>query len=188
GHRMTDACQSRDRAEPRVDLQGATSQPYRLGHPFAGRQIVLRHSTEIKIIGGEVLWSSPRRHFNFCLIYLWLNSRDNGERYFVLKSKNVGQVTLKPVRPDVRACNRIDQLPCDANFPRRLPHRPLEDIAHAEPSPDLLDIDRSALEGEARIASDHEQRLEARQRGDDVFDDTVGKVFLLGIATHVLER
>ena len=88
----------------------------------------------------------------------------------------------------MRACNRIDQLPCDANFPRRLPHRPLEDIAHAEPSPDFLDIDRSALEGEARIARDHEQRLEARQRGDDVFDDTVGKVFLLGIATHVLER
>src|SRR6267142_5918325 len=52
----------------------------------------------------------------------------------------------------MRACNRIDQLPCDANFPRRLSHRPLEDIAHAEPSPDFLDIDRSTFEGEARIA------------------------------------
>ena len=82
----------------------------------------------------------------------------------------------------MRACNRIDQLPCDANFPRRLAHRPLEDVAHAKPSPDFLDIDRSAPEGEARIARDHEQRLEALQRGDDVFDDTVGKVFLLGIA------
>src|SRR5437867_9535907 len=39
----------------------------------------------------------------------------------------------------MRVCNRIDQLPCDANFPRRLPHRPLEDIAHAEPSPDFLE-------------------------------------------------
>ena len=30
-------CQSSDRAEPRVQLQGAMSQPYRLGQPFAGR-------------------------------------------------------------------------------------------------------------------------------------------------------
>src|SRR6476619_7041945 len=87
----------------------------------------------------------------------------------------------------MRACNRIDQLPCDANFPRRLPHRPPEDIAHAEPSPDFLDIDCSALEGEARIARDHEQRLEARQRGDNVFDDTVGKVLLFWNGSTAME-
>ena len=75
------------------------SQPYRLGQPFAGRQVKLRHGSEIKIIGGEVLRSPPRRHFNFCLKQLWLNGRDNGDRYFVLKSKNVCQVTLEPVRP-----------------------------------------------------------------------------------------
>src|SRR6185503_20266474 len=38
----------------------------------------------------------------------------------------------------MRACNRIDQLPCDANFPRRLAHGPLEDIAHAEARADAL--------------------------------------------------
>ena len=46
----------------------------------------------------------------------------------------------------------------------------------------------SALVGEARIAGDHEQRLEARQRGDDVLDHAVGEILLLGIAAHVLER
>jgi hypothetical protein len=30
--------------------------------------------------------------------------------------------------------------------------QPLEDIAHAEPAPDVLDVDSFALEGEARIA------------------------------------
>jgi hypothetical protein len=30
------------------------SQPERLGHPFAGRQVKLLHGSEIKIIGGEV--------------------------------------------------------------------------------------------------------------------------------------
>src|SRR6202011_1433437 len=97
--RMTVTCQSRGRAEPGVELQGAMSQPYRLGHPLAGRQVVLRHGSEIIIICGEVLRSPPRRHCNFCLKHLWLNSRDNGERYFVLKSENVGQVTLESVRP-----------------------------------------------------------------------------------------
>src|SRR5262249_10297997 len=44
------------------------------------------------------------------------------------------------------------------------------------------------LEGEARISRDHEQRFEPRQRGDDLLDHPVGKVLLLWIAAHVLER
>src|SRR5882762_6373089 len=88
----------------------------------------------------------------------------------------------------MRACNRIDQLPCDADFPRRLPHRPLEDIAHAEPSPDFLDIDRSALEGETRIASDHEQPFEPGKRRNDLLNHPVRKIRLIRITTHILER
>jgi hypothetical protein len=41
----------------------------------------------------------------------WLNGRDNGDRPFVLKSEDVCQVTLEPVRPNVRARHRIYQLP-----------------------------------------------------------------------------
>jgi hypothetical protein len=37
-------------------------------------------------------------------------------------------------------------------------------------------------------ARDHEQRLEARQGGDDVFDQAVGKIFLRGIVAHIVER
>src|SRR5260370_12070249 len=88
----------------------------------------------------------------------------------------------------MRACNRIDQLPCDADFPRRLPHRPLKDIAHAEPAPDFLDIDRSALEGEARIASDHEQPFEPGKRCNDLLNHPIRKIRLIGITTHILKR
>src|ERR1700681_3480433 len=84
--------------------------------------------------------------------------------------------------------NRIDQLPRDADFPRRLPHRPLEDIAHAEPAPDFLDIDRSALEGEARITSDYEQRFEPRKRRNDFLNHPIRKILLFRVAAHVLER
>src|SRR5215510_10987490 len=83
---------------------------------------------------------------------------------------------------------RINQLSCDANLVRRLVHRPFEDVAHAERTPDLLDIGGSALEREARIASDDEQRFELRERGDDLLNHPVGKILLLGLAAYVLER
>jgi hypothetical protein len=35
--RVTETCQSRDQAEPRVQLQSAWSEPDRLGQSFAGR-------------------------------------------------------------------------------------------------------------------------------------------------------
>src|SRR5262249_22258157 len=61
-----------------------------------------------------------------------------------------------------RPRHRINQLPCDANFPRCLAYSPLKDIAHAKPAPDFLDIDGFAFEGETRVARDHEQRFEPR--------------------------
>src|ERR1700751_4658891 len=87
-----------------------------------------------------------------------------------------------------RARYRVNQLPSDANFPRHLAHSPLKDITDAKPAPDFLDIDRSALEGEARIARDHEQRFEPRQRGDDLLNHPIRKIVLLGISAHVLKR
>src|SRR5262249_16359210 len=159
-----------DKAEPKVQLQSAMSQPYRFSQPFAGRQAVLLHSSEIIIMGSEVLRSPSRRHRNLCLKHFWLNGRDNRDRHFVLQSKNVRQVTLKPVCPDVRASHRINQLPCNANLSQRLAHSPLKDVAHPKPAPDFLDIDRSALKGEARIARDHEQRFEPRKRSNDLLN------------------
>src|SRR5438046_6373914 len=88
----------------------------------------------------------------------------------------------------MRACNGSDQLTCDANFPGRLPHRPLNDIAHAKRTPDFLDIDRSALEGEARITSDYEQRFEPRKRCNDFLNHPIRKILLFRVAAHVLER
>src|SRR5262244_2115302 len=66
--------------------------------------------------------------------------------------------------------------PVMRHFPRRPAHSPLKDITHAKPAPDFLDIDRSAFEGEARIASDHKQPFEPRQRGDDLINHPVRKI------------
>ena len=40
----------------------------------------------------------------------------------------------------------------------------------------------------ARIARNHEQPADTRQRGDDLLYDAIGEVVLLGVAAHVLER
>jgi hypothetical protein len=88
----------------------------------------------------------------------------------------------------MRARHGINQLPCDANFPRRLAHRPLKDVTHAKLASDLLDIDGSALESETRIASDHEQRFKPRKCYGDLLNHSVRKILLLGIAAQVLER
>src|SRR5262249_28648998 len=80
-----------------------------------------------------------------------------------------------------------DVLPGDAYPVGRLAHAAFEHVAHAELTPDLLQVHGPPLVGEARIARDHEQPTHARQRGYDVFGHPVNEVFLLGIAAHVLE-
>jgi hypothetical protein len=70
----------------------------------------------------------------------------------------------------VRTRHRVNQLPCDANFPQRLAHRTLKDIAYAKPTADLLDIDGFVFERKARIAGDDEQPFEPRKRGDDLLN------------------
>src|SRR5690606_33055432 len=67
-------------------------------------------------------------------------------------------------------------------------HAAFEHIADPELPADLLHIHASALVGEAGVARAHEEPLHARQRGDDVFGDTVAEVLLFRIATHVVER
>ena len=58
----------------------------------------------------------------------------------------------------------VDQLAGDAHAVAGLAHAAFEHVAHAKLAADLPDVERLALVGEARIAGDDEQRLEARQR------------------------
>jgi hypothetical protein len=87
-------------------------------------------------------------------------------------------------------CARLgfEQLRRDAQARSRLTNAALQYVTHAQLASDLTNVDRFALVGEARIASDHEQPPDTRQPGDDVLDNPVDKIFLLRIAAHVLER
>src|SRR5437016_4263535 len=82
----------------------------------------------------------------------------------------------------------IDELSRDAHSVCRLANAAFQHIAHPKLAPDLLHVDGAPLVCEARVAGDDEQRLETRQRRDDVLDHSVGKIFLLWIAAHVDKR
>src|SRR5262245_11379805 len=88
----------------------------------------------------------------------------------------------------MRTGSSLDKLSSDADLAPCLPDTAFEHITYAQLPPDLLDVYGLALVGETRIASDYEQRLETRECCDDVLHHAVGKVFLLRIAAHVLER
>ena len=117
-----------------------------------------------------------------------LDGADHAFGHRVLQLEHVFQRAIEFLRPKMRAGRGFDQLPGDAHATAGFANAALKHIANAEFAADLLDIDGLAFVGEARIARDHEQRFEARERGDDVLDHAVGEIFLLGITAHVLER
>ena len=81
----------------------------------------------------------------------------------------------------------IDELSRDAHSVCRLANAAFQHVAHPKLAPDLLHVDGAPLVGEARVAGDDEQRLEMRQRRDDVIHHSVGKIVLLRITAHVGE-
>ena len=80
-----------------------------------GRELNVRY-----VLEGSVQRSGKRLRVNVQLVDVesdrhlwaerfdkfWLDRTDDSGSYFVLKSKNVCQVTLEPICPNVRACNR----------------------------------------------------------------------------------
>src|SRR5215470_8838304 len=82
----------------------------------------------------------------------------------------------------------IDELNADPHlFPRAL-HATLDDIAHAELTPDVLYPDGLALVGEHGVPGDHQKPGVFRYLDDDVGGDSVTEICLGGITAHVLER
>src|SRR5262249_16716928 len=108
-------------------------------------------------------------------------------RHLVLKLKYIVQRTVKAVRPCVSAAHRIDQLGRNSQSTPSLAHTAFEDKANAKFAADLSDVGRFSFVSKTRVARDHKQRFETRQRGDDVLHHAVSEILLLGIARHVLE-
>jgi len=105
----------------------------------------------------------------------------------VLELEDILQRAVETVGPNMHPTERIDQLRGDALASASLAHRAFEHITHAELASDLLHVDCLALVREARIAGDDEEPADARERGDDLIDHAVGKIFLLRVTAHIGE-
>jgi hypothetical protein len=117
----------------------------------------------------------------------WLDCACNALRDLVLNGEDIGEVSVIPLRPDVRSGGCVNQLRRDADPVRRFPHAAFEHITYAQLAAHLLYVDGATFVSEGRVPGDDEEPTHPRQRRDDVIHDPVGEILLLGIAAHVLE-
>src|SRR5215510_1514339 len=143
--------------------------------------------TQEIVVSVEALgWFAPGT-YDLGLLQFWRDCGDNSLRHSVLQVKNVFEGAIETIRPQMRSVGGIYKLRGDTHPVRSFPHAAFKDVAHSKFAPDLLHIHSAAFVGEARIAGDNEQAGKPRQGRNDVLYDAIGKVLLLGIATHVLE-
>jgi len=86
------------------------------------------------------------------------------------------------------AVGGVEQLAHNPDPRAGLADAALEHVADAQLAADLLHVDGTPLVGEAGIAGDHEEGAHPAERGDDVLDQAIGEIFLLGVPAHVGER
>ena len=138
-----------------------------------------------QVIGLEAGRPPPRHR---CRRRQHLGERgDHPPHDLVLQHEEIGQVAVEALGPEMAVGGRLDQLDVDPHPGRGPPHAALDDVAHAQLAGDGADVDRRRAIGEARIAGDDEQAGDLRQVGDEVLDQPVGEIFLVGIAAHVGE-
>jgi hypothetical protein len=87
----------------------------------------------------------------------------------------------------MRSGASVDQLSGDAHPTSALAHRAFEHITDAKLPPDLLHINGLAFVGKTGIPRDDKKPTDARERGDDLLDHTVGEIFLFRVAAHIGE-
>jgi len=81
----------------------------------------------------------------------------------------------------------IDELSSNTHPVGGLLHTAFQHVTDTQLPANLLHVNGAAPIGKAGIAGDHKQRLETRQRGNDVLDHPIRKIFLLRIGAQVRE-
>src|SRR5262249_32158875 len=124
-------------------------------------QMIVSHRAQIAVVRIKAFGRLAHGALDLCLFEFRCNRTDHARRHSVLKLEDVFEDAVKMVSPKGAARCRVDELAANAQTVRRFSDAAFEHIPHTQLAADLLYICSLALVGEARIAGDHKQRLEA---------------------------
>jgi hypothetical protein len=106
----------------------------------------------------------------------------------LLQVEHVGLLPVVTLGPKMVVCHRVNELCRHPDAVADPANAAFEHVAHPEVSRHLCHIERLALLEEGRVAGDDRKLAKARKFGNNVLRQTIGRVFLIRIAAHVLER
>src|SRR4029077_5656112 len=146
------------------------------------------HSAQEVVVSVKALGRLPSRTLDLGALEPRLNGSHHPCGHLILQVKYVLQGTIEPVRPNVSAGCRVDELPGESHAISCLAHARLEHVTHPEFARDLFHVDGTALVSEAGVPGDDKQRRKARQGRDDLFGHAIGEVLLFRVRADVLKR
>ena len=111
-----------------------------------------------------------------------VEGRDKALDYFVLQRKDIVQLPIVALSPDLVARACVYQLNIDTHPVRCFARTALQYVFHSQFPAYFLYLCRLALVSEGGTAVDYEQARDSREICDKVVGNTVAEIFLLRIA------
>ena len=152
-----------------------------------GRAMMAQLAGEHALIGRHALGRLVDRAVMHGRLDASRQGRDHRCGHLVLDCEDVRKLAVIAVGPDMAIGFGIDELDGDAHPIARLAYAAFDQIVDRKLLGDLFHVDRLALVSGRGIAGDDQEISEARELGDDVFGQSIGEKFLLGIAAHIGE-
>src|SRR5215831_21344370 len=132
-----------------------------------------RQRAQVKIVNTEVLRRLAAGPLDLGEAQPRFDRANDIRRHLVLQIENVVDRTVETVGPDMRAGGGVNQLASDAHAVAGLAHAALEHVTHTKLVADLTQIWGFALVRKTRIARDHKEPRQSRDRRDDLLDDAI---------------
>ena len=172
----------------RIDGEGAPKEILRFEVVILAVLVMVPHSTLIEFVCVLVLLRPPHNAVALEFEEFGLDGANDRSDDLVLYIEQVGELAIVPLRAQMMTGISLDQLPRDTYPAARFTNAALKDIARPQLPSDHLDVNGLPLEREGRAAGYHRERAPAGEHRNDIVGHAVGKILLLGVTRHVLER